>query len=259
MPASSPTAGAPTIARRCSRPASRRSSSSSSTCIRSRPPRSGTGIDARRARRGDRHRRPDADPGGSEESRLRGGRHEPARYERSSPRSTSPAASRSGCARRSPSRRSGTPPRTTPGSPRSCRAGWTRPASTLPPEPGLPRSEDPFPPVLVAAAREGRDAALRREPAPAGGALPADRSPRAPSDGPFATGAPPLQGKALSLQQRARRLGRRVDRPAAARPGLRRRQAHEPVRRGRAADAPRGAGRRRSPATRTRRSAASSR
>ena len=128
---------------------------------------------------------PDAGPGGSEESRLRGGRHlaRPA-TRRCSPRSTSPAASRSGSGRRSRSRRSGTPPPTTPGSPPSCRAAWTRPASTLPPEPGLPRSRGPVPARARAAAREGRDPALRREPAPAGGALPAHgpARPRRPTD-----------------------------------------------------------------------------
>ena len=54
--------------------------------------------------------------------------------------------------------------------------------------------------------------------------------------------APPLQGKPLSLQQRPRRLGRRGDRPRPRRPGLRDRQAHEPVRRRGTRDARRGLG-----------------
>ena len=64
---------------------------------------------------------------------------------------------------------------------------------------GLARSapDDPYPPSLTIGAREGRDAALRREPAPAGGPLPAPgRAPRPTARS--RRGAPPLQGKALS-------------------------------------------------------------
>lgn len=68
----------------------------------------------------------------------------------------------------------------------------------LPADPGMPRSADPYPPVLtislekVEALRYGENphqaaARYRRT----------DREPR-PGEGPFATGEPPLQGKALS-------------------------------------------------------------
>ena len=68
------------------------------------------------------------------------------------------------------SRRSPTPRPTTRGSRRSCRAGWWMP--------GLSRRARRRPLSADAHARpgEGRDAALRREPAPAGGALPAARA-----------------------------------------------------------------------------------
>ena len=89
-----------------------------------------------------------------------------------------------------------------------------------------------IPARLTVDPREGRDAALRREPAPARGALPAPG--RGPADGPFASGGPPLQGKPLCYNNVLDALGRGRHRRAAARPGLRDRQAHEPMRRGRA-------------------------
>ena len=60
-----------------------------------------------------------------------------------------------------------------------------------------------------------------------------------PTDGPFATGAPPLQGKALSYNNVLDASAAAALARVAARAGLRDRQAHEPVRRRRAADAAR--------------------
>ena len=110
--------------------------------------------------------------------------------------------------------------------------------------PGCPGAGGPVPAGPHDLDGEGRDAALRREPAPAGGALPA-HGPRAArrATGPFAGGEPPLQGKALSYNNV-------LDASAAAAlarllrgPGRRHRQAHQPVRRRRAPDAARGLGR----------------
>ena len=67
----------------------------------------------------------------------------------------------------------------------------------LPPEPGLPGAEDPYPPVLDDLDGEGRDAALRREPPPAGRPLPAHR--------PRAAGRPRARSRAASRRSRARR------------------------------------------------------
>ena len=79
------------------------------------------------------------------------------------------------------------------------------------------------------AAAGDRDPALRGEPAPAGCPLPA------PRDGEMGrsvrAGRQHPAGKTPELQQRPRCLGRRRDCPPAARPGLRRGEAHEPVRR----------------------------
>jgi phosphoribosylaminoimidazolecarboxamide formyltransferase/IMP cyclohydrolase len=68
----------------------------------------------------------------------------------------------------------------------------------LPPEPGLPRSADPFPPVLVLPLEKVET--LRYGENPHQHAARYRRTDRAArvGDGPFATGAPPLQGKALS-------------------------------------------------------------
>ena len=95
------------------------------------------------------------------------------------------------------SRPSPTRPPTTPGSRPSCRGRFALAGLDLPAEPGLPGADDPYPPDADDLAREGRDAALRREPAPAGGPLPApghDRRGRAVRR----RARPPLQGKALS-------------------------------------------------------------
>jgi phosphoribosylaminoimidazolecarboxamide formyltransferase / IMP cyclohydrolase len=68
----------------------------------------------------------------------------------------------------------------------------------LPAEAGLPRSEDPFPPVLVLPLEKVETLRYGENPhQPAARYRRTDRSARA-VDGPFATGEPPLQGKALS-------------------------------------------------------------
>ena len=68
----------------------------------------------------------------------------------------------------------------------------------LPQEPGLPRSEDPFPPTLVLPLEKVETLRYGENPhQPAARYRRADRRAR-PEDGPFGTGAPPLQGKALS-------------------------------------------------------------
>ena len=68
----------------------------------------------------------------------------------------------------------------------------------LPPDPGLPRSPDPFPPVLVLPFEKVETLRYGENPhQPAARYRRVDRAAR-PAEGPFATGAPPLQGKALS-------------------------------------------------------------
>jgi len=68
----------------------------------------------------------------------------------------------------------------------------------LPGDPGMPRSADPFPPVLVVPLEKVETLRYGENPhQPAARYRRTDRSPR-PGDGPFADGAPPLQGKPLS-------------------------------------------------------------
>jgi phosphoribosylaminoimidazolecarboxamide formyltransferase/IMP cyclohydrolase len=68
----------------------------------------------------------------------------------------------------------------------------------LPSDPGLPRSADPFPPVLVLPLEKVETLRYGENPhQPAARYRRTDRPVRA-SDGPFATDAPPLQGKPLS-------------------------------------------------------------
>jgi phosphoribosylaminoimidazolecarboxamide formyltransferase/IMP cyclohydrolase len=68
----------------------------------------------------------------------------------------------------------------------------------LPAEPGLPRSEDPYPPLLVLPLEKVDTLRYGENPhQPAARYRRTDRSVRA-ADGPFATDTPPLQGKALS-------------------------------------------------------------
>jgi phosphoribosylaminoimidazolecarboxamide formyltransferase / IMP cyclohydrolase len=68
----------------------------------------------------------------------------------------------------------------------------------LPPEPGLPRSADPFPETLVVPLEKVDTLRYGENPhQPAARYRRIDRVSR-PEDGPFAAGTPPLQGKALS-------------------------------------------------------------
>jgi phosphoribosylaminoimidazolecarboxamide formyltransferase / IMP cyclohydrolase len=68
----------------------------------------------------------------------------------------------------------------------------------LPAEAGLPRSADPFPPVLVLPLEKVETLRYGENPhQPAARYRRTDRS-ALPMDGPFASGVPPLQGKALS-------------------------------------------------------------
>ena len=68
----------------------------------------------------------------------------------------------------------------------------------LPAEPGLPGAEDPYPPVLTISMDKVETLRYGENPhQPAARYRRTDREPRA-GEGPFATGEPPLQGKALS-------------------------------------------------------------
>ena len=104
----------------------------------------------------------------------------------------------------------------------------------LPDEPGLPGATDPYPASLTIALEKVETLRYGENPH-----QPAARYRRPGSgldDGPFATGAPPLQGKALSYNNvldaaAAAAIGR-----ALRGPGVRHRQAHQPVRRRRASD-----------------------
>jgi phosphoribosylaminoimidazolecarboxamide formyltransferase / IMP cyclohydrolase len=69
----------------------------------------------------------------------------------------------------------------------------------LPAEAGLPRAEDPYPDVLVLSLAKVESLRYGENPhQPAARYRRTDRRVR-PTDGPFASGAPPLQGKALSF------------------------------------------------------------
>ncbi|HEY5627977.1 MAG TPA: bifunctional phosphoribosylaminoimidazolecarboxamide formyltransferase/IMP cyclohydrolase [Candidatus Limnocylindrales bacterium] len=68
----------------------------------------------------------------------------------------------------------------------------------LPDEPGLPTSADPYPPSLTVSMEKVETLRYGENPhQPAARYRRTDREPR-PGEGPFATGEPPLQGKALS-------------------------------------------------------------
>jgi phosphoribosylaminoimidazolecarboxamide formyltransferase/IMP cyclohydrolase len=68
----------------------------------------------------------------------------------------------------------------------------------LPPDPGLPGADDPYPPVLTVSMEKVDTLRYGENPhQPAARYRRTDREPR-PVDGPFAAGTPPLQGKALS-------------------------------------------------------------
>ncbi len=87
----------------------------------------------------------------------------------------------------------------------------------LPDEPGLPRSEDPYPDTLVIGLE--KVATLRYGENPHQPAARYRRPGSTDADGPFATGEPPLQGKALSYNNvldasAAAALGRALHGPA---------------------------------------------
>ena len=108
----------------------------------------------------------------------------------------------------------------------------------LPDEPGLPGATDPYPASLTVPLEKVESLRYGENPH-----QPAARYRRAGSsldDGPFATGAPPLQGKALSYNNVLDAASAACDRPGASRACLRDRQAHQPVRRRRTVVAPRG-------------------
>ena len=68
----------------------------------------------------------------------------------------------------------------------------------LPPDPGLPGADDPYPPVLTVSMEKVDTLRYGENPhQPAARYRRTDREPRA-ADGPFATDAAPIQGKALS-------------------------------------------------------------
>jgi phosphoribosylaminoimidazolecarboxamide formyltransferase/IMP cyclohydrolase len=89
----------------------------------------------------------------------------------------------------------------------------------LPPEPGLPMSEDPYPPSLTISLEKVDTLRYGENPhQPAARYRRTDREPRA-GEGPFAGGQPPLQGKALSYNNvldasAAASLGRLMRGPA---------------------------------------------
>ena len=89
----------------------------------------------------------------------------------------------------------------------------------LPAEPGLPGAEDPYPPVLTISMEKVETLRYGENPhQPAARYRRTDREPRA-GEGPFATGEPPLQGKALSYNNvldasAAAALGRLMRGPA---------------------------------------------
>jgi phosphoribosylaminoimidazolecarboxamide formyltransferase/IMP cyclohydrolase len=89
----------------------------------------------------------------------------------------------------------------------------------LPAEPGLPGAEDPYPPVLTISMDKVETLRYGENPhQPAARYRRTDREPR-PGEGPFATGEPPLQGKALSYNNvldasAAAALGRLMHGPA---------------------------------------------
>ncbi len=89
----------------------------------------------------------------------------------------------------------------------------------LPAEPGLPASEDPYPPSLTISLEKVESLRYGENPhQPAARYRRTDREPRA-AEGPFASGEPPLQGKALSYNNvldasAAASLGRLMRGPA---------------------------------------------
>ena len=177
------------------------------------------GHHARRARRGDRHRRAVDGPGGRQEPRQRRDRHVAGALRRG-PRGARRRRRRSptGCgaalaveAFRHTAAYDARIAAELP--PRMAAAGVA-----LPDEPGLPGAEDPYP--ADPHDRLEKVETLRYGENPHQPAARYRRPGRTAADGPFATGAPPLQGKAAVVQQRPRRRRprRRSAGPCAARP-----------------------------------------
>ena len=166
-----------------------------------------SGAGARRVRRADRHRRPVDGARGGEEPPERRRRRRPGAVRRRRRGRRRAAASRSPSAACSRPTRSRTPPPTT--SP--CVAG--SPPSYAPDEAA---ADSGFPAFTGRDVGARRGAALRREPAPAGRALPDARRRRGPRPGRRRAAA--RQGDELQqLRRRRRRLARRA-RPRPARP-----------------------------------------
>ena len=142
----------------------------------------------------------------------------PARYEhRARAPSNRTGRSVTVSAQRLRSRRSGTRPRTTRGSPRSSRRRMAAAGVALPDEPGLPGASDPYPDSLTITL--DKVDALRYGENPHQPAARYRRPGRGPAEGPFATDAPPLQGKPLSYNNvldasAASALGRALRGPA---------------------------------------------
>ncbi len=184
----------------------------------------------RRARRGDRHRRPLDGPGSREEPRVGRDRH----FARIDTRRSSPPWSRRGV---SPP---GSAPRSLVEAFRHTAAYDARIAAELPhrmveaglelpDEPGLPGAADPYPSSVTIALEKVET--LRYGENPHQLAARYRRPGASPNDGPFATGVAPLQGKQLSYNNvldasAAAAIGRTLDGCR-----LRDRQAHQPVRR----------------------------
>ena len=179
-----------------------------------------TGDRLRRARRGDRHRRAVDGPGRSEEPRQRRDRHRPGSL-RAGARgaATTAAGSRWASARRSRSRPSATRPPTTPGSPPSCRRAWPRPGSSCPTSPACPARATRIRRRSRSRSRRSRRSATGRTRTSPRRAI--ERPAPTASDGPFASSAPPLQGKTLSYNNvldasAAAALGRALRGPGVA-------------------------------------------
>ena len=145
-----------------------------------------------------------------------------------------------GCGRRSRSRRSVTPPRTTPGSPTCCPLGWRQPACRYRTNPACLAPSDPYPASLTIGLEKVETLRYGENPH-----QPAARYRRPGStadDGPVRDRRAAAPGQGPVVQQCPRRVRGDRARPSASRPGLRHRQAHEPVRRSRATDVARGLG-----------------
>ena len=111
----------------------------------------------------------------------------------------------------------------------------------LPDEPGLPGASDPYPPTITIALEKVET--LRYGENPHQPAARYQRPASVHAGRPVRLERAAAPGQDPVVQQRPRCLGGRRARPGAPRAGRRDRQAHEPVWRRRAADAPRGVAR----------------